>query len=111
MQENSNGNVKYWFNSNNGDYIEFHNNEYKLYYRCKLESYLGDITGRPPLKTSRVISESELNYIILKFGFLPVKLKGVENKMRRMYRNGYEMINYPSKKEIRNLLLDIILKK
>jgi hypothetical protein len=114
MSKNSNGTeiVKYWFNSNNGDFISRSDNKFILVYRVP-DYKKKSTTSRFGVYyiENREITESEFNFIKNKFGFLPIKVKKFKTCLNRIYSDDYMFVNYPSKDEIRDILLNTILSK
>lgn len=106
MSKNSNGiEIIYWFNSNNGDFIvKKSENEFRLVYRVRNDDESQIDT------TSRIVNESEFNFIKTKFGFLPIKSKRFKNSLDRISVNNYNYILYPDKDLIRDVILNEILK-
>lgn len=92
----------YWFNSNNGDWIRKDETGFLLVYRSFVKSKILELSIRR-------INESEFQFITKKFGFLSVKLKKVPKKKLRMYKSDYTPIDYPSKEEIRDVLINQLL--
>ena len=104
MQKNSDGNVVYYFNSNNGDWIRKYEGSAMLVSRSDT-----DKKNRANIKL-RELTLTEAEIIIKQFGFLPIKLKKVKKKKYLMFNQDYKQIDYPSKEEIRDILINELLK-
>ena len=104
MQKNSDGNVVYYFNSNNGDWIRKYEGSAMLVSRSDT-----DKKNRANIKL-RELTLTEAEVIIKQFGFLPIKLKKVKKKKYLMFDKGYKQVDYPPKEEIRDILINELLK-
>jgi hypothetical protein len=103
MQKNSDGNVVYYFSSN-GDWIRKYEGSALLVSRND-----SDKKNRASINL-RELTLTEVEVIIKQFGFLPIKLKKVKKKKYLMFNEGYKKVDYPSKDEIRDTLINKLLK-